>query len=64
MHIFCTLLEMHKVVGSPLFTVLTTGRWLSNLFNHYNAFVNLKIRVERRHVKHVLDLIYKSEPHT
>jgi len=28
------------------------------------GFKRLKILVERRHVEHVLDLIYKSEPHT
>ena len=55
---------MHELGGDPLVSVLTIGSRLRNLFNYYNAFVNLKIRVERRHVEHVLDLIYKSEPHT
>lgn len=50
--------------GAPLFSVFTIGRWLSNLFTHYNAFVNLKVRVEQRYIEHVLDLIYKSEPRT
>jgi hypothetical protein len=61
---FSTLLGMHEVGGNPFVSALTIRSWLSNLVNYYKAFVNLKMLVERRHVEHVLDLIYKREPHT
>ena len=58
-------MEMYEVGGDPLVSVLTIRSSLSNLVNYYIAFVNLKIHVERKHVEHVLDLIYKSEaPYT